>query len=88
MRYEANLSREAAKNLDRLDRATPARIHERLDQLRENPRDPRISKQLKGVLGLRSSRVGGWRILYAVNDEAKLIFIVAIRPRGEAYRDL
>ena len=86
MSYQVILSQETRKNLDRMDRATFTRIQQRLHELREAPRDPRISKMLKRLEGMRSSRVGDWRILYTVQNETKTIFIVAIRPRGEAYR--
>lgn len=88
MSYQAKLSQEAVKRLDRLDRATCTRIERRLHELKANPSDPRISKLLKGLEGMRSARVGDWRILYTINDKMKTIYIVAIRPRGEAYRDL
>ena len=88
MSYHTQYSRQAAKRLDGLDRATRQRMERRLDELEENPYDPRISKLLKGWESLRSSRVGDWRILYTIQEETKTIYIVAIRPRGEAYRHL
>ena len=88
MSYQVTLSQEARKNLDRIDRTTSARIQQRLHELEETPRDPRISNILQGMEGMRSSRVGNWRILYTIQTEAKTIFIIAIRPRGEAYRKL
>ena len=88
MSYQANLSREALKRLDRLDHSTYQRIERRLYELKADPFDPRISKSLKGLEGMRSSRVGDWRILYTVNPSIQTIYIVAIRPRGEAYRGL
>ncbi|MBI4442900.1 MAG: type II toxin-antitoxin system RelE/ParE family toxin [Acidobacteria bacterium] len=86
MNYRTEFSRQAMKRRDRLDQATFQRIERRLDELEANPYDPRISKPLKGLEGMRSSRVGDWRVLYTVEDTVKTIYIVAIRPRGEAYR--
>ena len=88
MSYRTELSREAAKRLDRLDQATYSRIERRLYELMENPNDVRISKRLRGLMGMRSSRVGDWRILYTIQETVKTIHIVAIRPRGEAYQRL
>ncbi len=88
MSYNIQFSREAAKSLDRMDRTTSDRIQRRLDELEANPHDPRISKLLKGLEGMRSSRVGSWRILYTISQTTNVIYIVAIRPRGEAYRQL
>lgn len=88
MSYQTNLSQEAEKRLDRLDQATYTRIVRRLYELKANPYDPRISKLLKGSEGMRSSRVGAWRVVYSIQETAKTIYVVAIRPRGEAYRNL
>ena len=86
MNYQIRFSRQAEKRLDRMDAATYQRMERRLDELEANPYDPRVSKPLKGLEGMRSSRVSQWRILYTLNEEVRTIYIVAIRPRGEAYK--
>lgn len=88
MSYEVRLYREVAKALDRMDRTTEARILRRLRELAEELLAPRLSKPLVGLEGLRSSRVGDWSILFTVNDAAKAVEVVAVRPRGQAYRRL
>ncbi len=88
MSYCISLADEAAKNLDRLDRTTERRIRAKIRELAENPYDPRISKQLANLEGLRSSRVGRWRILYTVNETSRRLYVSAIRSRGHAYRGL
>ena len=88
MSYRTEFSRLAIKRRDRLDQATSQRIERRLDELEANPYDPRISKPLKGHGGMRSARVGAWRIVYTIHEKAKTIYVVAIRPRGEVYRNL
>ncbi len=88
MALRVDLSHEAEKTLDRLDRTTERRIRRRLWELAEAPFDPRLSKPLTGVEDLRSSRVGDWRILFTVNEAAQAVQVLAIRPRGQAYRDL
>ena len=88
MSYRTEFSRKALKRRDRLDEATYQRIERRLDELEANPYDPRISKPLRGLKDMHSSRVGNWRIVYTIHEKSKIIYVVAIRPRGEAYRDL
>ncbi|MBI3895993.1 MAG: type II toxin-antitoxin system RelE/ParE family toxin [Acidobacteria bacterium] len=88
MSYRTEFSRQAMKRRDRLDQPTYQRIERRLDELEANPYDPRISKLLKGLEGMHSSRVGDWRIVYTIHEKAKTIYVVAIRPRGEAYRNI
>ncbi len=86
MSYSVRLSDPAAKTLARTDKATQRRILARLHELSENPYDPRISKPFVGMDGMRSSRIGAWRILYTVLLAEKVVYVVAIRPRGKAYR--
>lgn len=56
-----------------------------LEALGELERDPRIGHRLRGRLtGLRSYRVGSYRIIYELHDDTT-VRIVAIRHRGVAY---
>jgi mRNA interferase RelE/StbE len=51
-----------------------------------DPYSRRLSKPLKMYPGIRTSRVGGWRILYEIQEAGNLIQVAAVRPRREAYR--
>ena len=56
-----------------------------LDALGELERDPHLGHQLRGRLtGLRSYRVGIYRIIYELRDD-KTVRVIAIRHRGNAY---
>jgi mRNA interferase RelE/StbE len=56
-----------------------------LDALDELEREPKTGHQLRGRLtGLRSYRVGVYRIIYELRDD-KTVRVVAIRHRGDAY---
>lgn len=56
-----------------------------LDALGALERDPMVGHALRGRLtGLRSYRVGVYRIIYQLPDEAT-VRVMAIRHRGEAY---
>ena len=85
MSYSLHLSGPAKKVLLRLDRRLQNRIVLRLDEILTDPFDPRISKWLKDAKGRRSSRVGGWRIIYMVDQESRSVNVSAFRPRGQAY---
>ena len=37
-------------------------------------------------LGIRKSRVGGWRILFTADREAKVIYILTVDTRGQVYK--
>jgi mRNA interferase RelE/StbE len=57
-----------------------------LDALGELERDPQLGHSLRGRLtGLRSYRVGIYRIIYDLRDD-RTVRIVAIRHRDDAYR--
>jgi mRNA interferase RelE/StbE len=50
-------------------------------------RDPLAGHALRGRLrGLRSLRVGSYRVLYQVTDDARTVRVAAIRHRSVAYR--
>jgi len=80
------VAREAEKILDRLDRPTERRIRARFAQLAEDPFDPRLSAPLAERAGVRKSRVGGWRILFTVDRDAKILYVATIDTRGQVYK--
>jgi mRNA interferase RelE/StbE len=86
VKYEIRLSLRTQKDLDGLGRDTRERMLQRLDALAEAPHDPRFSTPLKGKSKLRKSRVGGWRIIFSVEDEIKVVAVVMIERRGQVYQ--
>jgi mRNA interferase RelE/StbE len=85
LNYTYRLSRSAAKGAARLEPRWLRLVQRRLDQLCDDPRDPRLSRELVNRRGLRRSRVGEYRIVYQVDDEIRVLLIETIGPRGEAY---
>ena len=76
------LARSARDSLASLDFLLADAI---LDALGELERDPHLGHELRGRLrGLRSYRVGVYRIIYELRDP-KTVRVVAIRHRGHAY---
>lgn len=77
--YLTRTAREALAALDLL------RADAVLDALGELERDPNLGHRLRGRLsGLRSYRVGVYRIIYELRDD-RTVRVVAIRHRGNAY---
>jgi mRNA-degrading endonuclease RelE of RelBE toxin-antitoxin system len=72
--------------LDRLDRPTERRVRTRLVRLSEAPFDPRLSGPLTERAGIRKSRVGGWRILFTADRDARVLYIMTIDTRGQVYK--
>jgi mRNA interferase RelE/StbE len=83
--YAITFARSARKELERLDPALVNRIFPLIESLAQNPR-PSGCKKLSGVQNLWRIRVGDYRIVYHVLDAQKLVDIVAVRHRREAYR--
>jgi mRNA-degrading endonuclease RelE of RelBE toxin-antitoxin system len=86
--YRVQVSQPAKKELDRLDQVTARRLRDRLKELTLDPFSTRLSKAVIITEGQRTARVGNWRIIYRVDDEQKVTFVIAFRPRGKAYQDL
>jgi mRNA interferase RelE/StbE len=84
--YRVAVAHEAEKVLDRLDRPTEQRIRARFVQLAEDPFDPRLSAPLAERAGIRKSRVGGWRVLFTVDRDARVLIILTVDTRGQVYK--
>ena len=86
MTYRIEFSRQGEKDLRRLDRVILGRLKTRIDELAQDPFNPRLSRQMETDPESRYSRVGDWRIIYQVEEGEGIINITAIRPRSRAYR--
>ncbi len=86
MNFRVSVAHEAEKILDRLDRPTEQRIRARFVQLAIDPFEARLSAPVLERPGIRKSRVGGWRILFGVDREAKVVYILTVDTRGQVYK--
>ena len=69
--------------MDKLPSIIFNRISQRILLLEEQPRS-RGTKKLKGLTGYRI-RVGEYRVLYSIDDIAKIVTILAVSHRKDAY---
>ncbi len=84
--YRVDLAdKKVRKQLDNLPKTIFNRITSALQSLEQEAR-PRGSRKLKGYLNVWRFRVGDYRILYDIDDEKKIVLILEIRHRREAYR--
>ncbi|MDQ2947996.1 MAG: type II toxin-antitoxin system RelE/ParE family toxin [Acidobacteriota bacterium] len=88
MKYTVKYARSIRSDLKNLSRELVSRLEARIAEIEADPFDPRISKALKGGSGLRSSRVGQWRILYLADPETWWVVVDRIAHRSEVYRNL
>jgi len=78
------IARRARASLFELDWPVIDAIEDALGLLE---RDPRAGYALRGRLaGLRSLRVGSYRVIYQLTESARTVRVVAIRHRSTAYR--
>lgn len=82
-KYSVQLSRKAAKQLDKIPDKTAFKLLDAIEVLKENPR-PNGCKKLKGRNGYRI-RKGEYRIIYEIQDSVLLIDVIAIGHRKEIY---
>ena len=82
--YSVRIKRSAVKALGRIPKHDRVRIVDAIDGLAEHPH---AGSSLKGGLrGLRRIRVGGYRVVYEVQDAALVVLVVRVAHRGTVYR--
>ena len=82
--YSLRIKSSAAKELASIPQMARGRIVHAIDSLREQPFSGTL---LKGSLrGLRRVRVGAYRIIYEVLDDALVVLVVRVAHRRDAYR--
>ena len=84
VKYSLEIKQSAQKELDALDDALFTRIDRKILALADNPR-PAGRKKLKGYKDQWRARIGDWRVLYIVDDAAKLVTVTRIAHRREVY---
>jgi mRNA interferase RelE/StbE len=83
--YTVVFARSARKELQSLDPPVALRILKSIEALVSGPR-PAGARKLEGAADLWRIRVGEWRAVYRIVDKQRLVDIVAVRHRREAYR--
>jgi len=83
--YSVSFARSARKELQALDASVATRVLRRLEALSISPRPTGVIK-IEGADDLWRLRVGDWRVIYRISDREKLVDIIAIRHRKDAYR--
>jgi mRNA interferase RelE/StbE len=83
--YTVVFARSARRELERLEAGVARRIISRVEALAEDPR-PHGCVKLQGAADLWRIRVGDYRVIYSLDDDARLVDIRVVRHRSDAYR--
>jgi mRNA interferase RelE/StbE len=83
--YSVVFARSARRELERLETGVARRILARVEVLAQEPR-PSGCVKLQGATDLWRLRVGEYRVIYAVDEKARLVDVRVVRHRSDAYR--
>jgi mRNA interferase RelE/StbE len=85
-RYSLRIKQSAAKELEAVSRKSDRqRIVQRIQALAGNPR-PAGSEKLAGYADRYRIRQGTYRVVYAIDDDCRVVEVVRIGHRREVYR--
>jgi len=83
-RYRLEIKKSAVKEIERLPRKDMKAVLERIESLSDNPR-PHDCKKLSAQEKYRV-RCGNYRILYSIEDDILIVFVVKVGHRKDVYR--
>ena len=84
-RYRIELTPGANRELKHLAWTTLRRVDRCILLLAANPR-PRAAKKLKGARDYYRYRVGAYRTIYQIDDDALVVTVARVRHRRDVYR--
>lgn len=87
MPYELQFKTSAWKSLRKIPAETRARLVAAIWSLSEEPR-PLGARKLTGQVDLYRLRIGDYRVVYDIQDQALVVLIIKVGHRREVYRRL
>ena len=85
-RYTVKYTKEAKKNIEKLDQSIKQVVKKAIESLSLNPyRGKPLSYELAG---LHSFRTTDYRIIYRIEEKEVLIIVITIGHRKEVYKKL
>ena len=83
--YTLTFASSARKELESFDTIIVNRIFPKIESLTTNPR-PSGCRKLRGDKYLWRIRIRDYRVVYGIYDDKRIVDIVAVRHRRDAYR--
>ena len=85
--YDLLLTREAQRAYEQADATLVKKLHRCFEQLCQDPYPHPNTKRLKGPLaGCYRYRLRDWRVVYRVEEDGRVVIILLIAHRRDAYR--
>ena len=85
-KYTIKYTREAKKQIEKLDKSIKPIIRKAIESLALNPyKGKPLSYELSGLFSFRTS---DYRIIYRIREEEVLVIVVTIGLRREIYKKL
>ncbi|MBU4373423.1 MAG: type II toxin-antitoxin system RelE/ParE family toxin [Euryarchaeota archaeon] len=88
--YEVLIDERVEKDLGKVPKHVVEKFLKLLDEFEKNPIRPRSGFDVKPMEGYPNNtyrlRIGEYRVLYSVDNEAKKVRITSVRHRGDAYK--
>ncbi|WP_239986794.1 type II toxin-antitoxin system RelE family toxin [Fastidiosibacter lacustris] len=82
--FEVKFTKQAIKDLKKIDKTVLVRIKGYINELKHNPREK--GKQLSGNLhGLWRYRIGKYRIIVEIKDNELILLVVKVSKRENVY---
>jgi mRNA interferase RelE/StbE len=83
-KYSVLIKQSAQRELDSLSGAHFGRIDRKIPALADDPR-PAGCRKLRGYADLWRIRIGDWRVIYVIDDSARLVTVTRVVHRRDAY---
>ena len=84
MAWQIKIYSDVRKRIARLPEKERIRLVEAISFLGDNPFHGDV-KPLQGR-SLWRLRVGGWRVLFRIEKQERIIYVVGMGPRGDVYK--
>ncbi|MEK7353132.1 MAG: type II toxin-antitoxin system RelE/ParE family toxin [Chloroflexota bacterium] len=85
-KFRIALSREALKYYNKVSVTTAGRLDKCFSNMELDPIKGANIKPLREMAGKYRYRVGSLRVIYEVDTEKAIVSVMAILPRGQAYK--
>ena len=85
MVYKVQIKKKAIKYLCTLRKKDAERIFSAIENLALDPR-PSGHKKLSGEENAYRIRIGSYRVIYEIEDEALMVYVVKAGARGDVYK--